>query len=75
MSDLSTRPPTVERTMPSHPKPQAIKGTPSLKAPPKKAMESAPCDQECCAMAYRTSGHIYHCAPVSFPARFPLGPF
>ena len=37
MSDLSTKRPTVERAMPSHLKPQAIKGTPSLKAPPKKA--------------------------------------
>ena len=42
MSDLSTRPPTVERAMPSHPKPQAVKGTPALTAPPKKAPESAP---------------------------------
>ena len=59
MSDLPTKAPTVESTMPTHPKPQAIKSTPAPKAPPKKAPESGTRDPQSGAMTYRTGGHIW----------------
>ena len=59
MSDLPTKPPTVESTLPSHPKPQAVKSTPAPKAPPKKAPESGTRDSQSGGMVYRTGGHIW----------------
>jgi hypothetical protein len=59
MSDLPTKPPTVESTMPTHPKPQAVKSTPAPKAPPKKDPESGTRDPQSGGMTYRTGSLIW----------------
>ena len=50
MSDLPTKAPTVESTMPTHPKPKAIKTAPPYKAPTKEPPA---------VVTYRTGGHIW----------------